>query len=355
MLAIFAVSCSTDDVENRPIVEAGDAAVLTAPEEGNVYVLTPENMDALGERFVWTAANFGAGVIPNYAIEIDRAGDNFDTPATIGITNGTTQFAASQSVLNTALLAVGAVPYESANFEVRVKAYVGDMFNYSNVAEMIITPYTTETPKIYAVGNFQAASGYGNDWTPADGVPLESSGFGLTDFEGYVYMNVPTPEFKLLPTNENFDGDFGDDGSFAGMLTQSGAGEANIPLSGPGYYLIKANTGAVTASNPEGMTYTAQPTAWGIIGSATPTGWDSDTDMTYDPATKKWTITLNLIGGQEIKFRANDAWDLNFGDDGANGSLEAGGANIAIPTSGSYTVTLDLSNPRQYTYSVTAN
>jgi hypothetical protein len=45
-------------------------------------------------------------------------------------------------------------------------------------------------------------------------------------------------------------------------------------------------------------------------------------------------------------------WDLNFGDTGANGSLEFNGDNIKVP-SGNYTITLDLSSPRNYKYTLT--
>ena len=82
-------------------------------------------------------------------------------------------------------------------------------------------------------------------------------------------------------------------------------------------------------------------------------GWDADANMTYDQTTKKWSIVISLIGGQEIKFRANDDWGLNYGDTGADGSLNEGGDNIAVATSGSYLVELDLSNPRAYTYTLT--
>jgi hypothetical protein len=43
-----------------------------------------------------------------------------------------------------------------------------------------------------------------------------------------------------------------------------------------------------------------------------------------------------------MKFRANNNWDFNFGDTGADGTLEAGGTNIS--TAGTYLITLDLSH-----------
>lgn len=80
---------------------------------------------------------------------------------------------------------------------------------------------------------------------------------------------------------------------------------------------------------------------WGIIGDATPTGWGSDTDMKYDCATRTWSITIALTD-KEFKFRANDDWPVNLGDNGADGSLEPNGANIKVPAAGTYKVTLDV-------------
>ncbi len=56
-----------------------------------------------------------------------------------------------------------------------------------------------------------------------------------------------------------------------------------------------------------------------------------------------------------MKFRANDDWPWNYGDTGADGSLENDGDNIVVDTDGNYTIVLDLSTPRAYTYSVTLN
>ena len=49
-----------------------------------------------------------------------------------------------------------------------------------------------------------------------------------------------------------------------------------------------------------------------------------------------------LVDG-EIKIRQNDAWGVNYGDDGNNGSLELNGANIPV-TAGTYNITFDFNN-----------
>jgi hypothetical protein len=58
----------------------------------------------------------------------------------------------------------------------------------------------------------------------------------------------------------------------------------------------------------------------------------------------------------EFKFRANDAWTINLGGDSdADDSMNYDGPNLSVAAAGSYNVVLDLSNPRKYTYTVTAN
>lgn len=91
---------------------------------------------------------------------------------------------------------------------------------------------------------------------------------------------------------------------------------------------------------------------WGLIGSATPNGWnDPDTNLDYDIATKKYSYTGPLVVG-EYKFRLDDKWDTNYGDDGNNLSLEAGGANIPITVAGNYTIVVDFTAK---TYTITKN
>ena len=50
----------------------------------------------------------------------------------------------------------------------------------------------------------------------------------------------------------------------------------------------------------------------GLIGSATPTGWDSDTDFVYDAENNVLSLDINLINGEKYKIRANNGWDIGF-------------------------------------------
>jgi 1,4-alpha-glucan branching enzyme len=81
----------------------------------------------------------------------------------------------------------------------------------------------------------------------------------------------------------------------------------------------------------------------GIIGTATPSGWNASTAMELVNATNphQWTLTLQLTQG-EAKFRANDSWAVNWGGTGfPAGSGFQDGPNIQVPAAGYYTVTFN--------------
>jgi len=354
LFAVLAVSCTIDEVKDRAVIEPVTAPVLTAPATGASYVLKPENAAAQAERFVWDSADFGGPVEINYTIEIDKKGNDFAAPKSLGAIKAQNQLSVTVEAMNGAAISLGAAPFTPADFDVRIKATTG-LFTpmYSNVINITISAYTTENPKLWMPGSFQAASGYGGDWTPSTGPQLSASGFGKTDFEGYAFINSATAQFKFTPTSAGFDGDYGDavgpDGVYSGKLIQTGEKNAGLPTAKASYYLIKVDT------DPGKLTYTLTETAWGIVGAATAGGWDNSTAMTYDKEKKVWTITVDLKA-DEMKFRANNSWDINFGDTGGDGTLEYGSpTNIKVPSAGNYTVTLDLSKPRAYTYTLKKN
>ena len=86
---------------------------------------------------------------------------------------------------------------------------------------------------------------------------------------------------------------------------------------------------------------------WGLVGSATPNGWNGPDVEMYQTGSQEFSIYVEL-GSGELKFRFNEDWGNNFGDNGDDGTLEAGGANIAI-SAGTYFIVMDLSSG---TYSI---
>ncbi len=368
-IAILSFTACTEDDDFTFTAKPDPDGIAFTNATLETYMLKASNSDNLAERFVWNEADFDVQTPVNYELQASVS-ESFETYSLLG---NVTQTNLAVTVGNLLALAREAgldndpttAEPNTGTIYLRLRAYVGaDAGNVveqlSSIMSINVTlpeeeEETLELPMLYVVGNFLGASGYGSDWTPADATPLAASADGNTDYEGFVYMNVDAPEYKFLPSNESFDGDYGDagteNGDFTGTIVQEGEVNAGTPEGTGGYFLINVDTAA--------LTYSLTETNWGVIGNATPTGWDSDTDMTYDPETKIWSVTLDLTEQEApdngIKFRANDAWDLNIGDNDADGTMEFGGANIGIPEDGNYTITLDLSNPRQYTYSISKN
>ncbi|WP_167610972.1 RagB/SusD family nutrient uptake outer membrane protein [Maribellus sediminis] len=216
------------------------------------------------------------------------------------------------------------------------KEFVGKFLDLETLTPKIKSAKATaDYPVIYVPGGYQSASGYGGDWSP-DVAPMLGAVNSDDNYEGYVYF-ADAAEFKFT-AGPNWDVNWGDNGG-DGILDPGGA---NLSVTEAGYYKMNVNIAD--------LTYTITKTDWGIIGSATAGGWDSDQNMEFDAASKTWVAEIDLAAG-EIKFRANDDWGINYGDDGADGVLEAGAANIAIAEGGSYKITMKLENP-DYTYTV---
>ncbi len=110
-------------------------------------------------------------------------------------------------------------------------------------------------------------------------------------------------------------------------------GGANIPVFAGDYH--------ITFNSCTGEYVFEVESPIGIIGSATPGGWDKDTNMFRDTTEHGFFIDIDLIVG-DAKFRKDDDWAVNWGSsDFPSGTGVQDGANIPIPKAGKYHVTLD--------------
>lgn len=204
----------------------------------------------------------------------------------------------------------------------------------------------SEITKWFVPGGYVAASYPGSDWLDWD---PENSPFVMnTDaekskLEGYVYMAGANNDWKFASKPSWVGPNYGNSGTPGVLSNDDTAPNFALPK---GYYKINVDM----STTP--MTYTAVATQWGVIGDASPGGWDNSTDLSYDPASQTWRGSVHLNEGS-FKFRANNAWDIEYGSSAADNTLNAGGDNIANGTAADYDITLDLSKPNTYTY--TAN
>lgn len=189
-----------------------------------------------------------------------------------------------------------------------------------------VTVLGNVSPFLYVPGNHQG-------WSPATAPFVHSTDF--MNYGGFVSLDG---EFKFT-SEKSWDGvNYGAGAKDGALSTDGGAGNLKAEK---GFYLLKANISSLTWSAVLIQTF-------GLIGSATDGGWDTSTPMTFDAAKSEYSITATLKDG-ELKFRANDAWDVNLGGDPEH--LTFGGANIAVKA-GTYKITLSLSDAQKYTCTI---
>ena len=169
--------------------------------------------------------------------------------------------------------------------------------------------YTVGKPILYMAGD-------ANGWKQIDVLNSEDG----VNFKGYMYLNQNGFKFCSQP---NWDGT-----NYGGAFF--GESEDNIMMTQEaGFYQVDVDLSA--------KTYTLTPFTIGIIGSATPKGWDGDTEMTYNPEERCWELKDVTLTDGEMKFRHTNDWNLNWG--GPLDALVHDGDNIAV-AAGTYDIKL---------------
>ncbi|GAB3165312.1 hypothetical protein GCM10027291_08320 [Telluribacter humicola] len=313
-VALLMMSCEKDEMrailnpEARPEVALSSPAIVLYRDEANNEVLT----------ISWQKPDYGFQAGAAYSILFDRKGGDFSKA--VAIATGTQlkkSFTAAE--LNPILLQLGLVAGSAADLDIKVQAKLGEAtVLVSPLATLQATPYLDKLDLSTPWGIVGSAAV--NGW---DGPDMP---FYQTDKENIVvaYVTLATGDIKFRKDNK-WDLNYGDDGA-NGTLEVGGANIA-----------VKAGTYKITL-DLNALTYTITKYAWGLVGSATPNGWDGpDVPLTYDPSSDQWRAVVTLKEG-ELKIRQNGDWAVNYG--GANGTLELGGGNIAV-TPGTYLVSVN--------------
>ena len=357
VIASFIISCQEED----------DKMTLNNTSESNLtvnkasVVLDETIADQAALTFTYKNPTFSPAVQFTNAVEFAVAGTNFKPVTMREVSTDQNTFSLTHLQLNSVLADLNVAPNALKSIEVRLKSSVNTVTSfYSKVLTVSMTGYTPNPdlvyPKINVPGGYAGAAGYAV-WNPADAPNLFSPEKN-NKYRGFIYVNAPNSEYKFT-INQDWAGDKGDDGTLTGKLVETG--EQNIKALVSGTYYINVDWTA--------NTYSSILANFGVIGDATPTGWNSDTDFVYNPATKTYiinSIALNNTG--VFKFRANDDWTVKLQPSSADQTL-ATGAGVQtylssegtvngdpaykVSAAGNYKIELDLHNSAFYKLTVT--
>ncbi|MBK5208119.1 MAG: SusE domain-containing protein [Flavobacteriaceae bacterium] len=332
LLSISIWSCEDDDadIDIFPSETVEGVAVLNTPNVIDFEItettdVVVGNENEIATTFTWSkvTGNYNGSIL--YFLEMDIKGNNFKNGvyAPLG-SQGTTELSKEISnsdlnlavnAINTQLVTLGSalkVDFSTATeFDIRVVS-VADISKDKSFSEPItinINAYekiVVIEPQLFIAGSVQSYYGKSN-WNPEQGLEMRYIGDGTTKvFEAYLKA-TEGDIFKFISNQavwDNVVGNYGViDGAQDGNLINS-SDSGNIEIPEEGQYYIKVDI--------DNLTYKLIKMQWGVIGNATPNGWDGETPMTYDFNTNTWEITLSLTDG-EVKFRSKSLSNAVFG------------------------------------------
>ena len=232
--------------------------------------------------------------------------------------------------MNTAAITSGIAADATGTLELRINSVITDP-NTGVTLQRISDPITITVTTFQAVLDLSTTWGVvgsaANNWGATPDLP-----FWKTDVDGVLaaYVNLTDGEIKFRENND-WTNNYGSDSSTGGALV---AGGGNIAVTAGSYKIVM---------DLNNLTYTIENFSIGIVGSGY-NNWGATPDfkLEYDQYSDVFRGIATLLDG-EIKFRMNNDWGTNWGDNGLDGTMELDGANIPS-TAGNYTVKLNFSN-----------
>ncbi len=308
-----------------------NAPEITSPSSGSAFALSIDNNNVVATTLEWNDPILESSLNMDitYTIQVALAGTDFAMPVEGGEVINMNTLSWTNAQLNAAAIQSGIEADMTGDLDIRIVATITDSASGS-VLERTTDPVTI-TVTTYATAldlstNWGVVGSAANDWGATPDLP-----FFQTDTDGVLaaYVNLIDGEIKFRE-NMMWDNNLGDNDA-DGTLEQGGA---NIAVTAGSYKITM---------NLNDFTYTIEPFSLGIVGGAY-NDWGATPDfmLEYDQYSDVFRGIVTLIDG-EMKFRMNNDWGTNWGDDGNDGTLDAGGANIVV-TAGIYIATVNLND-----------
>ena len=313
-----------------------DAPTFISVADGDTFVLSIDNNDALAVTVAWNdpILDSSLSVDIDYVLEMATPGTDFATPIEAGNVKNMNSITLTNAQLNGIAIQTGIAVDTAGDLEVRLRSTITDAASGS-VLERTSTTITINVTTYLTVLDLSTTwgivgSGY-NNW----GATLDAP-FYTTDVAGVIvaYANLVDGEIKFRENNDWASNYGSDDASTTNGVTSGSLSGANIAVTAGSYKVTM---------DLNNLTFSMENFSIGIVGGAY-NNWGATPDfmLEYDQYSDVFRGLVTLIDG-EMKFRMNNDWGTNYGDDGADGTLELNGSNIVV-TAGTYFATLNMND-----------
>jgi len=318
-----------------------DPAVLTT--QNTTISPTLNGSNDPGNTFTWGRAFTAYTGDITYTLQYDSAGKNFATPRdfAVGVNRLTvtlTQFEMNETALNDGV--AGGTP---GKIDYRIKAVTAQgAVSYSNTVSVLINTYVPIL-RFYMPGNYQSATGNGDNWTPGNAPEL------IRDVRPEA-MNKLYYIYLYLPANSEFKVTQGRDWAinYGGSNNNLVAGGSNFSVSTAGVYRV-----SIDRAN---MKYDIREGRMGFVGGATGANWNPGASFPNyalgHPEKNLFVGLTNLNSAGGWKLIDNNDWNSgditannarSYGANGGSGStMQVNGPNMPdVATTGRYRVIWD--------------
>jgi hypothetical protein len=313
-----------------------DAPTFSSIADGDAFVLTLANNDVEAVNVTWDdpILSSSLSVDIDYVLEAATPGTDFAMPIEVGSVTNMDALSLTNAQLNAVAYQTG-IPVDTAgDLEVRLRATITDATSGS-LLERTSTTITINVTTYLTVLDLSTTwgivgSGY-NNWGATPDAP-----FYTTDVAGVIvaYANLVDGEIKFRENNDWASNYGSDDASTTSGVTSGSLSGANIAVTAGSYKITM---------DLNNLTFSMENFSLGIVGGAY-NNWGATPDfmLEYDQYSDVFRGLVTLIDG-EMKFRMNNDWGTNYGDDGADGTLELNGSNIVV-TAGMYFATVNMND-----------
>jgi len=324
ILVLFLITLgitSCDENENFEIFEAQESFQIVAPTSGSVIVLDDANLSNNALFISWKSSS--TNTASSYTIEVAETGTDFANPIVLGTTESD-NFSMTVDELNTFLLdRMELNPEIATSLDIRILANS----EVSQIISVVITPYKVEYTELHLVGSL-------TNWEPTEALAMTRLDFNM--FEITIDL-ADGDEFKFIPQNTGWDGDWGEDPDNLGNLIVEG--EQNLGGYAAGKYKVSVDLNTFTFT----VDAIVAPDNLYLVGSLT--GWDPATSIPFlNNGNNIFTVVIDLPDGGEFKFLPqNTGWDGDWGEDPNNSGtiIQDGEQNVSGFAAGKYLVTVD--------------
>ncbi len=359
IIALIGITACTHDDDVVFVAQEDPEGIEFTNNFSETYTLTSSTGNNLAERFVWNEADFDAPTTVTYELhgsadtefgDYEVMGSTSDNNLSITIDDllGLAEDAGLDNDPETESPNTGLVYF-------RIRAYAGE--GEGNALESISEPVSLslELPEaeeeeeeskreFYLVGDASEAG-----WDPDNNnTPLfrDAENDNIYYFEGRFAGGGDVEGFKLLEILGEWQPQWG--------LSDGELSNSDILGDDPDAFAVEDDAYYSLMINVDEMTYTweeideSEATVYdsiGLVGDGTEVGWPNDDNPDLDLVMNQsefnphiWYLNDVELSDGEFKFRADFAWDVDWGGTTfPSGKSEVGGDNI-VTTAGTYDI-----------------